>query len=521
MIPIVVHGIMGNTYRQEVVVDAEVKGNGSLGILRDIRRQLSIQYGDDTPMTGWALQPAPAGMWLSRIERAFDANYMPAYIAVSFLIQHGRQPKSEAMLKLITDTLRANHSSYVHQSVIQSMVDWSFLVDLGADLEAYLEWTEDPTSAIQHTLNYGVVFTEEDISTLLCHIWDSRIIQCRIVYSGKSILTTDKEFVALEDIPLTETPVPVSTPTQSQNVIPEDLPEDISQDPEPEDELQEVEIPQEVSLTEEPKLGEIELKPAEKKDKGEKKKLYKILLNVLALVLILFLIWHSSHSDSSKGTETAMVQEEQVTESTNSHSDGVVEKEKTLVVKEEIDKNETQEVTEKDEVEKKAVKKGEPVDMPQEDVSMVKKYYTAHKYQKCLPLAKHYANQGNSEAQYYLANMYRRGYGVSKDTAEALKWYHKAAAQNHPIAQCTIGYFYDNGYWYEQDYCEAVKWYRKSVSQGYGIAERDLGLCYELGHCVEKDYYEAKRLYERAIAHGDADSKRLLDNVLSKIKYNL
>lgn len=66
-----------------------------------------------------------------------------------------------------------------------------------------------------------------------------------------------------------------------------------------------------------------------------------------------------------------------------------------------------------------------------------------------------------------------------------------------------------------------MKWYRKSVAQGYGIAERDLGLCYELGHCVEKDYYEAKRLYERAIAHGDADSKRLLDNVLSKIKYNL
>ena len=158
-----------------------------------------------------------------------------------------------------------------------------------------------------------------------------------------------------------------------------------------------------------------------------------------------------------------------------------------------------------------------PVISTQEEIALIEKYYFAKKYSECLPLARKYAEQGYAEAQYYLANMYRRGYAVQKDTAEALKWYHKAAAQSHPIAQCTIGYFYTHGYGVPQNDYEAIKWYKKSGEQGYVIAQRDLGICYEWGDGVEIDLYKAKEWYSKAAAQGDKVSKEALDRVQQKI----
>ena len=46
------------------------------------------------------------------------------------------------------------------------------------------------------------------------------------------------------------------------------------------------------------------------------------------------------------------------------------------------------------------------------------------------------AEQGNAEAQFKLGEMYRFGNkGVSKDSAEAVKWYEKAAEQGNLFAQ--------------------------------------------------------------------------------------
>jgi uncharacterized protein len=38
------------------------------------------------------------------------------------------------------------------------------------------------------------------------------------------------------------------------------------------------------------------------------------------------------------------------------------------------------------------------------------------------------AEQGDGEAQFALANIYERGEGIPRDTAQALEWYKKAAA---------------------------------------------------------------------------------------------
>lgn len=53
------------------------------------------------------------------------------------------------------------------------------------------------------------------------------------------------------------------------------------------------------------------------------------------------------------------------------------------------------------------------------------------------------AKQGNAEAQYRLGVMYSRGVGVRKDTAEAMKWYRRAASRGHAKARENLEYVYE------------------------------------------------------------------------------
>ena len=53
----------------------------------------------------------------------------------------------------------------------------------------------------------------------------------------------------------------------------------------------------------------------------------------------------------------------------------------------------------------------------------------AKAYAEFLPLAR----GGDSAAQYSLGNMYRRGQGMARDNAEAVRWYRKAADQGNGV----------------------------------------------------------------------------------------
>lgn len=198
MISIVAHGIMGTAYRQEVVVDGGISSGGSLQVLRNIRRQLSSQYGDDTPKTGWALVPAPDGMWLNHIERAFDANYAPAYVSVSFLIPHGLRLRPEAY-KLIEKCLVANNAKYMQQSVVLYDADWSFLRVLGRELDAMV-LSVPPTPATYRIASSNIIaYWPGDIHSMIVHIWDVRFRDYSIIYCGKRILASGKEYVRIDD----------------------------------------------------------------------------------------------------------------------------------------------------------------------------------------------------------------------------------------------------------------------------------------------------------------------------------
>ena len=49
------------------------------------------------------------------------------------------------------------------------------------------------------------------------------------------------------------------------------------------------------------------------------------------------------------------------------------------------------------------------------------------------------AEQGDAEGQYFLASMYDFGKGTAENKAEAIRWYKKAAEQDHEGAKKRLG----------------------------------------------------------------------------------
>lgn len=199
MIAIVAHGIIGTTYQRDIVVKPSLVESDSLNVLHNISHQLSTQFGDDTPMTGWAMQPAPDGMWLSRIERAFSTNHNTAYVMISFLIPLGNTLLTYA-LKYIESNLLANHSKYIQQNIILNKPDWSFLHLLGQKLERLMGNSNyKPTFTVHKTLD--AAYWPGDMPSMLNNLWDVRFQFFNIIFCGNRILSSEKQYVSIEDVP--------------------------------------------------------------------------------------------------------------------------------------------------------------------------------------------------------------------------------------------------------------------------------------------------------------------------------
>jgi uncharacterized protein (DUF3084 family) len=80
-----------------------------------------------------------------------------------------------------------------------------------------------------------------------------------------------------------------------------------------------------------------------------------------------------------------------------------------------------------------------------------------------LPLAQ----QGNAEAQYYVARIYANGMsGVAVDYAQAAEWYGRAAKQKFSPAMQELGYLYESGLGVPQDRLLALNMQRQAAGLG-------------------------------------------------------
>ena len=116
------------------------------------------------------------------------------------------------------------------------------------------------------------------------------------------------------------------------------------------------------------------------------------------------------------------------------------------------------------------------------------------------------AEQGDADAQYNLAFIYDTGAGVAQDEAAAVRWYRLAAEQGHAAAQYNLGVKYQNGQGVLQNDAEAVRWYRLAAEQGTAVAQFNLAVAYYNGEGVARDFVAAHMWFNIAAANGDDDA---------------
>jgi TPR repeat protein len=122
-------------------------------------------------------------------------------------------------------------------------------------------------------------------------------------------------------------------------------------------------------------------------------------------------------------------------------------------------------------------------------------------------------SKGNCDSQYYAGLCFVFGKGADENKLEAVKWFAKAADQEHSMAQFWLGALLLE----LEEYKESVKWLTLSAENGNYFAQNNLGFCYQNGCGVAFDMKEAIKWYTLA---ADQNLDKAQVN-LGKIYYDL
>ena len=124
---------------------------------------------------------------------------------------------------------------------------------------------------------------------------------------------------------------------------------------------------------------------------------------------------------------------------------------------------------------------------------------------------------GEPEKQFILGNVYYEGEGVSRDYAEAARWFRLSADQGLAESQYMLGVMYDRGDGMPQDYAKAVKWYREAADQGFAPAQYGLGSQYATGEGVPQNFSEAYVWFSLAASAGFEMARKDRDAFAGKL----
>ena len=120
------------------------------------------------------------------------------------------------------------------------------------------------------------------------------------------------------------------------------------------------------------------------------------------------------------------------------------------------------------------------------------------------------AEQGYARAQYYLAEMYRRGRGVTRNGEYAVYWYTRAAEQGYIRAQNELFFIYQYDIVVARDYELAMYWLRRIAKQGDIEAQNRLALQYSVGRITARDDERAVYWFRRVAEQGDVNAQHRL-----------
>lgn len=124
--------------------------------------------------------------------------------------------------------------------------------------------------------------------------------------------------------------------------------------------------------------------------------------------------------------------------------------------------------------------------------------------------ASHYriaADDGDENAQYKLARMYREGEGLTRSYEQAAFWYGKASEQGHDEARYNLAILYEKGQGVTKSNYEAFKLYQSAANNGHLFSQYNLAVQYHFGNGVEQSYPSAVYWFRKAAEAGDLDGQ--------------
>jgi hypothetical protein len=112
-------------------------------------------------------------------------------------------------------------------------------------------------------------------------------------------------------------------------------------------------------------------------------------------------------------------------------------------------------------------------------------------------------------AQMLIAQMYRFGQGVTRNFAEAAKWYRPLAEKGLDEAQFALGMIYaTGGSQVPQNFAEAHRWYLRAADHGHAEAQARLGVLF--AEQVPPNLTEAHKWEARAAQQGNGGAQVFL-----------
>jgi TPR repeat protein len=118
------------------------------------------------------------------------------------------------------------------------------------------------------------------------------------------------------------------------------------------------------------------------------------------------------------------------------------------------------------------------------------------------------AQAGNSTAQLYVANMYRRGYGIPRDMAMAMQWYQRAADQDEPSGMYNLGVHLRDGIGVSADQEAATQWFERAARKGHTSAMLNFGLRLFKGKGIARDRVRGYAWVQKAAGKGNIPAIR-------------
>jgi len=147
--------------------------------------------------------------------------------------------------------------------------------------------------------------------------------------------------------------------------------------------------------------------------------------------------------------------------------------------------------------------------------------FQEQRYEDAFNWYQHAANQGLSEGQFYLSQLYQRGQGVEKDETMAVQWMEKSAKQGFAKAEYEYAMMLEFGRGVSKANAGKVaRWYQKAAEKNHPDAMLKLSKLYHNGLGFRKDESKAltwaMKAEDRHTPHASIFRQKITKNVLQQ-----